>query len=52
MTHTGKRARQKYGNRYAAKRAKVRRPKRKHFGELPISTKRGNAQAFVLRGER
>lgn len=49
MTDTGKKARQRHGTRFAAKRAKARRPRqRKEFGKLPVSVVRGNAQAFVL----
>jgi hypothetical protein len=52
MTQTGKAMRRQFGTRYAAKRAKARKPKRKLFGTLPISMKAGNGQRFALRGER
>jgi len=50
MTNTGKKARQQYGTRAAAKAAKRaknrRRASRKCFGQLPVSEKRGNAIAW------
>ena len=46
MTQTGKKARQQYGNRYAAKRARTRKPKTKKFGKLPFSCVGKSAGAF------
>ena len=47
MNATGKAARRKFGNRFAAKAAKTRRPQRKAFGKLNVSVQRGNAEAWV-----
>ena len=53
MTSTGKRARKTGGNRHACKRLRARRNKtRRTFGKLPISVAAGNAERFVLRGDR
>ena len=49
MTDTGKKARREHGNRYAAKAARKRRPKRKQFGKLPFSTIGKTAAEFVRR---
>lgn len=47
VTATGKRARRKFGNRYAAKAGKQRRRARKRFGELKYSALRKTAEAAV-----
>lgn len=47
MTSTGKRARKRFGTRAAAKRAKGIKARRKQFGTLPVSVRKGNAEAFV-----
>jgi len=50
MNATGKRARKRYGNRFAAKSHKssrgTRSTKRK-FGSLPVSVLKGNTEAFI-----
>jgi len=49
MTSTGKKARKRYGNRYAAKRRRDagagRKKGPKQFGSLTYSTIRGNVQS-------
>ena len=52
MTATGKRARKKYGNRFACKRAKEHQTERKEFGSLPVSVVRGNAASWVIQQTR
>lgn len=47
MNSTGKAARRHHGTRVACKRAIRRRVRRRQFGTLPISVKRGNADAWV-----
>jgi len=56
VTSTGKEARKRYGNRFAAKRRRDAASRRsrnpKSFSSLAYSTIKGNGQAFALYGGR
>lgn len=52
MITTGKKARQRHGNRFACKRAKAKKESNKSFGSLPYSFREGKGNAASFRAVR